>query len=59
MKRIALATCAAWPELTEDDRLLIPALQQLDFEAVPAVWMDQLTGPGLIKLWLDRVGTIT
>lgn len=38
MKRIALATCAAWPELTADDRLLITALQQLDVEAVAAVW---------------------
>src|SRR5262245_47104171 len=38
MKRIALASCAAWPELTEDDRLLIPALQQLEVEAVPAIW---------------------
>ena len=38
MKRIALASCAAWPELTDDDRLLIPALQQLEVEAVPAVW---------------------
>lgn len=38
MKRIALATSAAWPELTDDDRLLIPALQQLGVEAVPVVW---------------------
>ena len=38
MKRIALATCTDWPELTDDDRLLIPALQQLDVGAVPAVW---------------------
>lgn len=36
--RIALASCAAWPELTNDDRLLIPALQQLGVEAVPVVW---------------------
>lgn len=38
MKRIALVSCAAWPDLTDDDRLLIPALQQLDVEAVPAIW---------------------
>lgn len=38
MKRIALASCAAWPELTADDRLLIPPLQQLGVEAVPVVW---------------------
>src|SRR5690349_19060662 len=42
MKRIALATCAAWPELTQDDRLLIPALQQFDVEAVAAVWDEPL-----------------
>jgi len=38
MRRIALASSAAWPELADDDRLLIPALQQLDVEAVPVVW---------------------
>jgi glutathione synthase/RimK-type ligase-like ATP-grasp enzyme len=38
MKRIALASCAAWPNLSEDDRLLIPALQQFNVEAVPAIW---------------------
>ena len=38
MKRIALATCAAWPELTDDDSLLIPALRQLEVEAIPVVW---------------------
>ena len=38
MKRIALATCAAWPKLTDDDNLLVPALRQLNIEAVPLVW---------------------
>ena len=38
MKRIALATCTAWPKLTDDDNLLIPALRQLNIEAVAAVW---------------------
>lgn len=38
MKQIALATYVGCPELTDDDRLLIPALRRLDIEAVPAVW---------------------
>ena len=50
MKRIALATCAAWPELTEDDRLLIPALLQLDIEAVPAVWDGPVDWAGFDKV---------
>jgi glutathione synthase/RimK-type ligase-like ATP-grasp enzyme len=38
MKRIALATAAKLPTLNDDDRLLIPALAELGFTAVPAVW---------------------
>jgi len=38
MKRIALATAAKLPLLNDDDRLLIPALGELGFAAVPAVW---------------------
>jgi hypothetical protein len=38
MKRIALATAAKLPTLNDDDRLLIPALTELGFTAVPAVW---------------------
>ena len=38
MKRIALATHAACSELTQDVRLLIPALRELGVEAQPAVW---------------------
>jgi glutathione synthase/RimK-type ligase-like ATP-grasp enzyme len=37
---LALATCAALPELTADDRLLIPALAARGIGAVPAVWDD-------------------
>jgi hypothetical protein len=36
----ALATCALLPHLDDDERLLIPALANLDVEAVPAVWDD-------------------
>lgn len=38
--RVALATCAAIPSLTDDDRLLIPALAARGISAVPAVWDD-------------------
>ncbi|MBV9073292.1 MAG: hypothetical protein JOZ10_06650 [Acidobacteria bacterium] len=38
MKRVALATSCEYWNLTEDDRLLIPALRALDIEAVAAVW---------------------
>ena len=38
--RIALATCAALPELAPDDAALLPALAARGHEAVPAVWDD-------------------
>lgn len=38
--RVALATCAAIPELEPDDRLLLPALAAQGIDAVPAVWDD-------------------
>jgi hypothetical protein len=37
---LALATCATLPDLTDDDRLLIPALAAHGISAVPAVWDD-------------------
>ena len=40
MTRVALATCAAIPELEPDDRLLLPALAAHGIEGVPAVWDD-------------------
>lgn len=40
MKRVALATCAALPQLDEDDRPLVPALRARGVEAAPAVWND-------------------
>jgi glutathione synthase/RimK-type ligase-like ATP-grasp enzyme len=36
--RVALATCAALPELDADDRPLVPALARRGIEAVPSVW---------------------
>ena len=40
MKRAALVTHRGWPELTEDDRLLIPILRELGVDARPVVWDD-------------------
>ena len=40
MPTVALATCAQFPGLDDDDRLLLPALSALDIDAVPAVWTD-------------------
>jgi glutathione synthase/RimK-type ligase-like ATP-grasp enzyme len=37
---VALVTCAAFPQLYEDDLLLARALEQLGISAVPAVWSD-------------------
>lgn len=39
-RRVALATCAEFPQLTEDDPLLVPALQERGVTAEPAVWDD-------------------
>lgn len=36
----ALVTCAAYPQLYEDDLLLVPELEKLGISAVPAVWSD-------------------
>jgi glutathione synthase/RimK-type ligase-like ATP-grasp enzyme len=38
--RVALVTCADYPDLFEDDRLLARALEQLGISARPAVWSD-------------------
>lgn len=40
MPAVALATCREFPDLDDEDRLLIPALADLGIEAVPAVWTD-------------------
>ncbi len=38
--RIALATSAKYPELTDDDRLLLAPLAQRNIQADPAIWND-------------------
>lgn len=40
MPTVALATCAEFPLLDDEDRLLLPALAALGIDAVPAVWTD-------------------
>jgi glutathione synthase/RimK-type ligase-like ATP-grasp enzyme len=37
---VALATCERFPDLDDEDRLLIPALAALGVDAAPAVWTD-------------------
>ena len=48
---VALATCAALPQLTEDDRLLQDELRRAGAEAVAAVWDD----PAVDWSGFDRV----
>jgi glutathione synthase/RimK-type ligase-like ATP-grasp enzyme len=38
--RVALATCAALPELDPDDQLVLPFLAERGIDAVPAIWDD-------------------
>ena len=38
--RVALATFRGFPELWEDDAVLLPALRELGVDAAPAVWDD-------------------
>lgn len=38
--RVAIATCEQFPELEDDDRLLLPALAARGVEGVPSVWSD-------------------
>ena len=40
VRSVALATWSGLPDLTDDDRELVRALDDLDIEAVPAIWSD-------------------
>ena len=40
MPSVALVTCAAFPLLDDEDRLVIPELEHLGIDAVPVVWDD-------------------
>ena len=39
-RRVALVTCEAWPNLYEDDHLLVAALENIGIGSAPAVWSD-------------------
>jgi len=40
MARVALVTSSKYPDLTQDDRLLLPPLAERGLEAEPAIWDD-------------------
>lgn len=40
MPTVALATCKAFPDLDDEDRLVLPELGALGIDPVPAVWDD-------------------
>lgn len=40
MPTVALATCREFPQLDDEDRLVLPELERLGIYAVPAVWTD-------------------
>jgi glutathione synthase/RimK-type ligase-like ATP-grasp enzyme len=40
MPRVALATSSKYPDLTDDDRLLLEPLAQHNIQAEPAIWSD-------------------
>jgi glutathione synthase/RimK-type ligase-like ATP-grasp enzyme len=40
MPRVALATCAALPQLDHEDTPLVPALRRAGIDGVPLVWTD-------------------
>lgn len=54
MTRIALATCSELPQLDEDDRVLVPALAGLGFDADPVVWDDPFADWGAYELVVVR-----
>lgn len=54
MSHIALATCAEFPQLDEDDRLLLPALQACGACAEPVVWDEPLADWGAYDLVVVR-----
>jgi hypothetical protein len=54
LSRVALATCAAIPELETDDGLLLPALAAHGIEGVPAVWDDPAVEWGAFDLVVLR-----
>ena len=52
--RIAIATCSLFPDLEQDDRLLLPALAALGIDAKPMIWDEAFTDWGAFDLVLVR-----
>ena len=52
--RIAIATCSLFPDLEQDDRLLLPALAALGIDAEPMIWDEAFTDWGAFDLVLVR-----
>ena len=52
--RIALATCSEFPELDEDDRALLPALEAAGAQGTPLVWDDPFADWGAYDLVVVR-----
>ena len=53
MKKIAFATCEKYPQLTEDDRLVMEPLRHLGIEVSPLIWDSadsQSRNPGSIVI---------
>ncbi|GAB1443969.1 hypothetical protein MASR2M39_28140 [Ignavibacteriales bacterium] len=45
MIKLGLVTCRAFPDLTEDDRLLLPAFKEKKIIAKPVIWNDGPLSP--------------
>ena len=52
--RIAIATCSLFPDLEDDDRLLLPALAERGIDAQPTLWDEPFTDWGAFDLVLVR-----
>lgn len=52
--RVAFVTCAAVPELSADDRLALPALQQRGISVTPVTWNDPRVGWEVFDLVVIR-----
>ncbi len=54
MIKLGLVTCREFPELTEDDKLLIPAFKEKKIIAKPVIWNDGPLAPDEYDLLIIR-----
>jgi glutathione synthase/RimK-type ligase-like ATP-grasp enzyme len=54
MIKLGLVTCRAYPDLTEDDQLLIPAFKEKRIIAKPVIWNDGPLPPNEYDLLIVR-----